>query len=109
MGVEEEYMFESIDKSFEEIEEQNEIIRKKIKEIDDRDQHCTLIIYCSGYLTPVADLQALVCNNSNPHETLFTIELKAQTLTEDYQNLDVVAMYNCTRSKLESFDLAKAR
>ena len=37
MGVEPDHMFVSIDQSFEEIEETNELIRKQIKEFDDNE------------------------------------------------------------------------
>ena len=58
----------------------------------------------------IHDKHTLLCDSSDKGEVFFNIELKLRTLTEEYEHLDVFAIYNCSRHKLESFtDLATAR
>ena len=58
----------------------------------------------------IHDKHTLLCDSGDIDEVLFNIELKLRTLTEEYENLNVFAIYNCSRHKLESFtDLATAR
>ena len=55
MGVEDDHVFKDVDKSFKEFGETFELVRKKIKAIEDEEIQCTLIVYVSGYSVSVAE------------------------------------------------------
>ena len=53
-----------------------------------------------------------MCNDKDKDEVLFALELKARTLTEELPNLDVFAIYNCTRvshDEIKNFPDTKPR
>ena len=92
------------------LENTNEEIRKLIYKINRQGRQCTLIVYCSSHSVKIHDKHTLLCDSSDKGEVFFNIELKLRTLTEEYEHLDVFAIHNCSRHKLESFnDLANAR
>ena len=86
------------------LEQSNEAIRKLIKAAENKGRPCNLIIYSSGYAVSVLDKQILLCNSDNLNEVLFSIELKARTLTEEYENLNVFAVYNYSRKNIEAYE-----
>ena len=92
------------------LEKSNEAIRKVIKAVENERRPCKLIIYSSGYAVSALDKQILLCDSNDLHEVLFNIELKARTLTEEYENLNVFSIYNYSRKNFEAFeDLRNAR
>ena len=107
MGVNTNNIYEDRNSSMVTLEQSNETIRKVIKEIEDEEKHCTLFIYARGHAVSILDKQILLCDSKDKNEVLFSIELKVRMLTEEYDNLDVFAIYNFSRHNIEKFEELK--